>query len=70
MVEVNDSRYFVVLAFTSVIEGHEGKRTINIFPDKAYFDQWYDKETKARQTIVAEGVTWEEAVRLRSEGAQ
>ena len=70
MAEVSDPRYHVIFAFTAVIKGQEGQRFIQDFPSKAYFNEWYDDETRARQIVIAEGVTWEEAVRLRSEGAQ
>ena len=58
------ANYKVVFQYTSAAKGYEGNRYQIPFNSKQEFDSWYTEEVKKKQTVVAEGVTDEEALRL------
>jgi hypothetical protein len=62
-----EGRYNVVFEYTAATGGYEGVRTWTGWPNKAKFQKDWAKapsERKAREIVVAEGVTQERAVEL------
>lgn len=59
-------RYNVVFCYTALAGGYRGVRTWTAFLNKKEFDRWYTDDIRARESVVREGVTENEAVALVS----
>ena len=56
--------YNVAFVYTEKVKGYEGIRTWTTFKSKKAFDAWYTPEMKARETVLAKGISDEECVKL------
>lgn len=61
---VNEPTYHVVFEYTPEAGGYEGVRTITSFKSKEAFDEWYTPEIRAKERVMAEGVSFDRAQEL------
>ena len=56
--------YNVVFEYTNQVSGYAGIITWSSFKDKAHFDEWYSDDIKARERVIAQGITVHRAIEL------